>query len=154
MGNVIVNVISKYIMQLLFTMYGICVVCQVWTQEHQAVDMASRSIKRHLLCFFMFFPLLHCVLYVCICCACKRVRVKSAPTESPLSHRKHCSWNASSVVSPLILWLCDITLCHRVTYLHNLCLASSFTSKNTFCTAALLVVLLGQSCVSWPIRGD
>ena len=36
-------------------------------------------------------------------------RSKSAPTEAPVSHRKHCSWNTSSVVPHLILWLCDIT---------------------------------------------
>ena len=45
----------------------------------------------------------------------------SVVTEAPLSHRKHCSLNASSVVLPLILWLCDITLCHHVTHLHNWC---------------------------------
>ena len=45
----------------------------------------------------------------------KLKRSKSAPTGAPLSHRKHCSWNASSVLQPFILWLCDITLLHRVT---------------------------------------
>ena len=38
-------------------------------------------------------------------------KLKSAPAEAPLCHRKHCSWNT--------LWLCDITLCHHVTYLHK-----------------------------------
>ena len=46
------------------------------------------------------------------------VRVKDlAPTEAPLSNRKHRSSNASSVAPPLIPCLCDITLCHRVTRL-------------------------------------
>ena len=50
---------------------------------------------------------------------------------SNLSH-----WNASSVVPPLIYWLCDITLNHHVTQL------------------LLLLVVLAQACVSWRIRAD
>ena len=46
-------------------------------------------------------------------------RSKSTPTEAPFSHRKPCSWNASSEVPPLIPWLCDITLRHHVSHLHN-----------------------------------
>ena len=60
------------------------------------------------------------------------------PTEAPLSHRKHCSLNASLVVPPLILGLCDITLCPCVTHLTNVCLAAISVLKNKFCTAALL----------------
>ena len=37
---------------------------------------------------------------------------------------KHFSWNDLSVVLPLTPWLCDITLCHHVTCLNNLCLSS------------------------------
>ena len=37
-------------------------------------------------------------------------RPKSKATGAPLSHRKHCSWNTSSVVLPLIPWLCDIAV--------------------------------------------
>ena len=60
------------------------------------------------------------IRYVCSC-ACKINSWSSAPTEAPLSHRKHCSSNASRVVPPLSQWLCDITLRHIVTHLHNLC---------------------------------
>ena len=70
------------------------------------------------------------------------------------SHRKHCSWNASSLAPPLILWLCDITLRHHVTHLHYWCLAASLARKNWFGTATLLLwAVPGQACVSWPIRG-
>ena len=37
---------------------------------------------------------------------------RSAPTGAPISHRKLCSLNASSVVPPPILWLHDIPSCH------------------------------------------
>ena len=56
---------------------------------------------------------------------CKYNKQKSAPTEAPLSHRKHHSLNASSVVPPLIPWLCDITLQQHVAQLSNLCRAAS-----------------------------
>ena len=32
--------------------------------------------------------------------------------EVPLSHRNHCSWNASSAVPPLIMWLTYVTESH------------------------------------------
>ena len=47
-------------------------------------------------------------------------RSRSAPTDAPLSRRKHCSWNASSAVPLLLPWLCDITMPQHVTHLHNL----------------------------------
>ena len=74
---------------------------------------------------------------------------ESTPTEVPLSHTKHCSWNASSVVPPFILWLCDITL-------QTICfLTAVLQRKNWFSTATLLLsVALGQACVSWPITED
>ena len=82
--------------------------------------------------------------------SCKR-SWKSAPTDTPLSHRKHCPWN----VSPLTLCLSDITLCHRVTNLHIFCLTASLACKNWLSAAALLSsAVLGQACVSWPVRGE
>lgn len=54
----------------------------------------------------------------------KLKRSTSPPTEALLSYRKRCSWSAwdaSSVVTPLNLWLCD-TLRQHVTHLHTLCL--------------------------------
>ena len=48
----------------------------------------------------------------------------------------------------------DITLCHHVTHSHNWCLADDFGHNNWFITAALLLLaILAQACVSWPIRG-
>ena len=47
---------------------------------------------------FTFFPPFS-ILYSCTCKRLTLKRLKSAPTEAPLSHRKHCSWNASSVVN-------------------------------------------------------
>ena len=47
----------------------------------------------------------------------KRKKLNKVHSNTPHCHRKHCSWNASSVVTPLILWLLDITLCHHVTHL-------------------------------------
>ena len=61
--------------------------------------------------------------------------VKSpAPTEGLLSHRKHCPLNASSVLLPLIPWLCDITLRQEVTHLHDLCLATSLAQLLCCCS--------------------
>ena len=45
---------------------------------------------------FLSFPP---VFYICSC-ICKWSWKLKKSTEAPLSHRKHCSWNASSVVSP------------------------------------------------------
>ena len=79
-----------------------------------------------------------------VSCACKRSwklkRSKSALTEAPLSHRKHSSLNASSVVPPLILWLCYITLHHHATHLHNVFQVASSALKNWFSTDALLLL--------------
>ena len=59
---------------------------------------------------FISFP---SVFYVGSC-ACKisgeLKTSKSAQAEAPLARRKHGNWNTSSVVLPLIPWLCDITL--------------------------------------------
>ena len=90
---------------------------------------------------FSLFPSF-IVLYI-RSCACK---------QKVLSHRKHCSWNASSAVRPLTLWLCDITLHH---HLHNLFLLATLKHQIWLSTAALLLVaVLAQVCVSWPIRAD
>ena len=59
------------------------------------------------------------------------------------------------VSRPLILLLCDITLHHHVAHLHNLCLAGSWAC-NYWCSTAtlLLLAMLAQACMSWPIRAD
>lgn len=50
---------------------------------------------------------------------------------------------------------CDFVTSRYVTRLHNLCLAVCLAPENRFSTAALLsVVVLGQACASWPIRGE
>ena len=68
---------------------------------------------------------------------------------------KHCSWKASSVVLPLILWLCDITLRPHVKHLHKLCISVSLARRNLISTAArLLLALLAQACLCWPTRAD
>lgn len=54
-----------------------------------------------------------------------------APTEAPLLTQL-CSWNALTVVLPLILLLCDITLHQQVTHLHNKCLLASLAPKNRY----------------------
>ena len=92
-------------------------------------------------------------------CACRRSwklkRSKSTPAETPLFHRKHCSCNISSVVQPVIQSLCDITQHHCVTHFHNLCLTGNLERKSRFREAAqLLLGVLVQECVSWPIRAD
>ena len=100
----------------------------------------------------MLFPSLQCVIWVP---THGKRSWKFTPREAPLSHRKHCFWNASSVVPPLTLCFCDITFGHPVTLLLNLCWAASLARKNWFSTAALLLlVVMGQVSVSWPIRGD
>ena len=58
-------------------------------------------------------------------------------------------------LSRLILWLCDVTLCQHVTYLHYLCRVASVADTNWFSSAGLLLfVLFAQVCLSWPIRVD
>ena len=56
---------------------------------------------------FYHFPVLQC--FICSCAFLKLTflnlkRPKSASTKAPLSYRKHCSWNASSVAPPVTLW--------------------------------------------------
>ena len=68
--------------------------------------------------------------------------------EAPVSHGKHCSWSALSIVPPYIQWLCDITLCHHVTQLHNICLAASL-----ICFGAAALFLLAVSHV-WPDQSE
>ena len=99
------------------------------------------------------------MLFSPFCSVCKRSwklqKSRSAPTEVCVSHIKYCSWNTSPVIPPSILWLCDITLCHHVTHLHHLCLKTGLAPYNWFSAAALsLLAVMGQACVSWPIRAD
>ena len=77
----------------------------------------------------------------------KLKRSKLAPTEAPLSHGKHCYLNASSVAPPLVPWLPDIILCHRVAHLHNLCLVACLAWWDWFSTAALLLLKAVESGV-------
>ena len=95
---------------------------------------------------FQFFPSSHS------CCSCQRCwklkRSKSAPTEAPLSHRKHCSMNAS--------------LCHQADFVTSLyvivtflCLMpSSWIETQELIQYLLLLTVLGLACTSWPIKGD
>ena len=109
------------------------------------------TLNKTCFAFFFFPPLSVCVLHMFLCMLkiLKVKKVKACTNFFLLSYRKHCSWNASSVAPPLILWLCDIELHHHVTHLHNLCLAC----KNWFSTTAVfLLAELAQACVSWPIR--
>ena len=75
------------------------------------------------------------VFYLCSF-ACRNVQKVLKVTEALLSHRKHCSSNTSSVVLPLILWLCDISY---------LCLAASLAHTNWFSTAALLLLFFSRT---------
>ena len=56
---------------------------------------------------------------------------KPAPTEAPLSHRKHCSWNASSPSSPLIMLFCESCISHK------LCPEASKNSVNHSCSVVI-----------------
>lgn len=51
-----------------------------------------------------------------------------------------CAWNTLSAVPPLILWLCDITMCQNITHSYNLSLAATLTRKFWFSQAALLLL--------------
>ena len=83
--------------------------------------------------FFLFFPFPYTG-----CCACERSskfkRSKSTTTEAPLSHRNHCSWNASSVAPPLIS---DIALRHKVT--HHIIHGQSSTHKLIWHSCSVVV---------------
>ena len=113
------------------------------------------SFIGHLLCFFWLF-FFHSIsvlnMFLCMKNILKVKKVKVSPTVDPFLHRKHCSWNASSVGPALILSLGDITLRYHVTHLHILCLAVSFAQNNWYNAAALLLVVLAQTIMSWPIR--
>ena len=75
---------------------------------------------------------------------------KFATTEAPLSHRSHCSLNASSVPC-----FCDMAPRQWVTHLHHTWLAARLTSENWLSNAAMLSLAVpAQACVSWPIRVD
>ena len=98
------------------------------------------------------------VLNIVWACACKRYwklkKVEVHANRSSFLPKKHCSLNYSSVVPPLIPWLHDITPTMSPCS-NNFCLAASLAWKSRFSTAALLLLLvLGQVCVSRPIRTD
>ena len=108
--------------------------CNIFTLFHirLAIFIWKLKFERGPKMLFHFFP--HSFKSSCFCSSkrsWKLKRPKSTPIEASLSHRNQCSWNASTAVQPLILWLCDITLHHHVTHLHN-----SF--KLTACLAQLL----------------
>ena len=67
--------------------------------------------------FYAFCIYIYIYIYMCIRKILK-VKKKMAKVHAYRSSslRKHCSWNISSVVLPLILWHGDITLCHHVTH--------------------------------------
>ena len=107
--------------------------------------------------FVFSFPSV-CYLCSCACKMYKVLKVRKAKVHTNRSSSlplNHCTWNTSLAVPPLIPWLCDVTLCHHITHLHYLCVAASLAHENYFNTAALwLLAVLGQACVSWPIRED
>ena len=68
---------------------------------------------------FRFIPVLQCVTYILVSVkdlVLEVQKVKVGPTEAPLSHRKHCSWNASSVVQHFI----SLTLWHHTEWLSHI----------------------------------
>ena len=70
----------------------------------------------------------------------------STPVETPLPDRKHCSSNASSVIPPLIWatsWHHTASPCRVIYALHE-----------TTDLAQLVLMMLPQACVRWPIRED
>ena len=69
----------------------------------------------------------------------KLKRQKSAPTEAYLSHRRRCSWNTSSVVPLLIMWLLYITPCHHGIHLHNSCQTATLACES-WCIEFLLSI--------------
>ena len=48
----------------------------------------------------------------------------------------------------------DITLCHHITHMHNLCLMTSLLIRADSAQLLSLYAALGQACVNWPIRGE
>ena len=103
-----------FILVLLYTELKLYI--HIWIKEILTLGhVRFKNIKGNLSSFsHLFSPFLQC--FICSC-ACKRSRKLErsmfALVEAPLSHRKHCSWNASSTVPPSILWFCDITLHHH-----------------------------------------
>ena len=106
------------------------------TKQAVVEEEFRSNIKENLSLFLNVFPLFQLVL--CSCAYEKSWKIlkrsESAPTDAPLSYRKHCSWNASSAVLPLIPRLCDITLRHHVTNPHHLCPVASLARMNWFST--------------------
>ena len=84
-------------------------------RTHHALQNYAQAVMylqegKTLICLMLFFYLVFLL------------KVLKKKVEARLSHREHSSLNASPVVPPLLPRLCDITLHHRVTHLHNLCL--------------------------------
>ena len=81
---------------------------------------------KEIFCIFRFFFLLSPSLFFIGSCACKtfcklKRSSKSKPAEAPLSYRKHCSWNASSVVH-------DFLTSHSVIMSH-ICICMLYFSR-------------------------
>ena len=124
--------------------------CSLFVQINKAIACLVKGNPIMLKMYILSFSVLCRFL-------CKRSwklkRSKPAPSEAPLSHRKHCSWNTSSVVPLYSVTLWHRSSCHHVTHLHNFRLAASLARGNWFSSAALmLLAVLGQACVGWPIR--
>ena len=91
-----------------------CLSCKALT------DFTFKINSRRPVVPFLPFPFLQCLLYRRLLCMrsfkdSKILKVKtlkvSVPTDAPLSHRNHCSRNASSVVMPFN----SVTLWHHIT---------------------------------------
>ena len=92
------------------------------------------------------FPFLQCLIKA-FCKRCWTSKwLNSSPTEDPISCRKHCSWNLL-----FILWLCDISLPHHVTYLHNLCPANTLALR---INSAHLLCCCCKQCWLWCVWAD
>ena len=64
--------------------------------------------------------------------------------------RTRCSWNASSVVPPSILWLLW-HICIIYAHIHARSEAN-WTLRSQQSWQEMRWIVLGQACVSWPIR--
>lgn len=101
-----------------------------------------RCRRRHTVIFFpSFFPLSSCVLQRFLCFLQELHQQKLlSPTE------KNCSLNASSVVPPLIMWLCDVK------HLNDLSQTASLAHMN-YLSCSVVITGAGSgsagSAISW-----
>ena len=149
---------------LLQFMSGVCMSDYSLMMQLKASKQGSQhqvNFAGELLHFLFFFPVpLVCYLGIC---ACKISWKFKMPNVSPLSLRKYCSWNSLSVVSPLILWHCDVTIHHHVTHLQYVCLyiimpvfriEANLKLKTLQSRLETQWAVLAQACVCWPFRAD